>query len=281
MAAKFWVGGAGTWDNATTTHWATSTGGAGGAAVPAATDTVTFDGASGGGTVTVAATINGTNTLNTINMGTFTGTLDFSVNNPTITITAAFNVAPSGSSAVRTLSLGSSTINLTGVNAFVWDATTITGLTFNAGTSNITWQPASFSGKATIVTGGLHYSTITASAASFGTVFALNTNGSTVDNLVLTGPLLLFLPTMTITNAISWAGTSSGPLVIQNATSAAISAVTLSAAGNTIAWAAIQGITFATNTPVASNSSSLGNVTNATINNPVIGGGGAGAVIGS
>jgi len=59
VAARFWVGGAGTWDGSTTTHWAASSGGASGASAPTATDTVTFDANSGlgsGGTVTVAAT---------------------------------------------------------------------------------------------------------------------------------------------------------------------------------------------------------------------------------
>ena len=31
MATYYWVGGSGTWDGSSTTHWATSSGGAGGA----------------------------------------------------------------------------------------------------------------------------------------------------------------------------------------------------------------------------------------------------------
>ncbi len=54
MAARFWVGGTGTWDASTTTHWAASSGGAGGASVPTATDDVTFDANSGGGVCTIA-----------------------------------------------------------------------------------------------------------------------------------------------------------------------------------------------------------------------------------
>jgi hypothetical protein len=57
MANRFWVGGTGTWDAADTTHWAATSGGAGGQSVPGAGDAVTFDGASGGGTVTVNADI--------------------------------------------------------------------------------------------------------------------------------------------------------------------------------------------------------------------------------
>jgi hypothetical protein len=42
-ASRFWVGGTGTWDTTTTTHWSATSGGAGGASVPTATDDVTFD----------------------------------------------------------------------------------------------------------------------------------------------------------------------------------------------------------------------------------------------
>lgn len=43
MASRFWVGGTGTWDTTTTTHWSATSGGAGGATVPGTSDTVTFD----------------------------------------------------------------------------------------------------------------------------------------------------------------------------------------------------------------------------------------------
>jgi hypothetical protein len=43
MATYYWVGGAGTWDNSSTTHWALSSGGAGSAGVPTSADNVIFD----------------------------------------------------------------------------------------------------------------------------------------------------------------------------------------------------------------------------------------------
>ena len=43
MANRYWVGGTGTWDATTTTNWSTSSGGAGGASVPTASDNVFFD----------------------------------------------------------------------------------------------------------------------------------------------------------------------------------------------------------------------------------------------
>ena len=55
MAARFWVGGAGTWDAVNTANWSATTGGAGGASAPTSADTVTFDNLSGSGIVTTAA----------------------------------------------------------------------------------------------------------------------------------------------------------------------------------------------------------------------------------
>ena len=51
--ARFWVGGSGTWNASSTTHWATSSGGTGGASVPTSTDDVTFDGNSNATAYTV------------------------------------------------------------------------------------------------------------------------------------------------------------------------------------------------------------------------------------
>lgn len=56
MANKYWIGGTGTWDNASATNWSTTSGGAGGASAPIAGDTVFFDANSGTGTCTVTAT---------------------------------------------------------------------------------------------------------------------------------------------------------------------------------------------------------------------------------
>lgn len=52
---RYWVGGTGSWDQSTTTHWATTSGGAGGASVPTSLNDVIFDANSGAGTVTITA----------------------------------------------------------------------------------------------------------------------------------------------------------------------------------------------------------------------------------
>lgn len=56
MAARYWVGGSGTWDGSTTTNWSVSSGGSGGASAPTSVDDAIFDSASNatGYTVTIA-----------------------------------------------------------------------------------------------------------------------------------------------------------------------------------------------------------------------------------
>jgi hypothetical protein len=57
MADRYWVGGTGTWDESSTSHWSASSGGATGASVPTVSDAVFFNANSGSGTVTVNPTI--------------------------------------------------------------------------------------------------------------------------------------------------------------------------------------------------------------------------------
>lgn len=140
MAARFWVGGTGTWDATTTANWSATSGGASGASVPGAADDVTID-----SSFTVTTNYNVSVISVTINAAAATlslgGTLTCS---GAITLTAGtfttnnFNVTAtslsSSNSNTRTINLGSSTVTLTAAGI---SANTSTGLTFNAGTSNI------------------------------------------------------------------------------------------------------------------------------------------------
>lgn len=144
MAARFWVGGTGTWDGVDLTHISATSGGAGGASNPGAGDTMTFDSASGGGTVTVAYNPN----VTSISMGGFGGTLDMNTRNPTM---QTFNCSGTGT---RTLTMGSGTWTITGNNGTVWDFTTITNLTQNIGTSTVNFTYAGSTGTRNISGGG-------------------------------------------------------------------------------------------------------------------------------
>src|SRR6516164_2630324 len=128
MASRFWVGGTGTWDSTTTTHWSASTGGAGGASAPVTGDTVTFDGSSGGGTVTVDSTVDGLS-LSAIIAGAFTGTIDWSVNNPSMSFTSTGTaISFTGAGTGRVFKLGSGTFTITNGGAFDFGTTTGAGV---------------------------------------------------------------------------------------------------------------------------------------------------------
>lgn len=79
MADRYWVGGTANWDATAGTKWATTSGGAGGAAVPTASDNTFFDAASGA--VTVSKTSAGaTASLDFTGFaGTFSGASNMSV----------------------------------------------------------------------------------------------------------------------------------------------------------------------------------------------------------
>jgi hypothetical protein len=136
LASRFWVGGTGTWDASDTTHWASSSGGAGGASVPGTGDTVTLNSSSGGGTVTVNTTV----AVTSITMDSFAGTVDFATNNNNVTLSGnnvlAFSAA---GSATQTLNMGDGTWTISGTtsSAVVVFSTAGSGLTLNTNSSTV------------------------------------------------------------------------------------------------------------------------------------------------
>jgi hypothetical protein len=282
MASRFWVGGTGTWDNSDTTHWAASSGGAGGQSVPSSSDTVTFDGSSGGGTVTVAATINASNTLQSLVCGAFTGTLDFATNNPSIIFSVASSPAFSISgSGTRTVNLGSGTFTVSGNNGSVFDAATTTNLTFNAGTSTIQLNTPANGNTQTFAGGGLTYNILSIGARNSSGAQVSITGNNTFANILLTAPCVLTCAnasTQTISNAFSWNGSASNQIGISNQGSD--SAVTIACqTGSVVSWAYLRGVAFTGTTVVAANSFNMGRNSGSTITAPVVGG--AVGVIGS
>ena len=270
MAARFWVGGTGTWDASDTSHWSASSGGASGASVPTTSDTVTFDGSSGGGTVTV----NGNFTNNGLAMGAFTGTLDFSANNNNMTCSGSFNISGSGT---RTLNMGSGTFTLSGANSTVWDATTITGLTFNCGTSTILLQTTATATR-TLALNTLTYNTITFNNTG-GAGFQISfTGNSTIANLNLGNCRNVNMPAgpVTITGQLTNANVSGSPGLFGGSNAANDIELSLANA-NTVDWLALWNIVVTGAGSLTANSSfNLGGLTNVTVNQPrsayVIGG---------
>lgn len=277
MASRFWVGGTGTWDASDTTHWAATSGGAGGQSVPGSSDTVTFDANSGGGTVTL--NFGGTITIQSLAMGAFTGTFENSVNNNNITMTAsggAFNISGTGT---RTIKLGTATYTLSN-NSVTFNAGTATNLTYTASSATIAFTGASGT-RAILSSSGtaLSHGNVTVAASSGAGRFQVNSNNAaqTLKSLTITAPNYIEFPpagTTTITDAFNWAGSSSSQIAICSMTTTS-SATVAATAGSVASWCSFRDMTF-TGSPVASNSFNLGNNSGITINAPS-GGGGAGA----
>jgi len=150
MAARFWVGGSGTWNASNTANWAATSGGAGGQSVPTSADTVTIDANSGSGTITVATDFS----ITSLTCGAMNMTLDFSVNNNNPTM-STFSGTGTGT---RTLNMGGGIWTITGTGT-VWNLATITNLTFNAQQSKILISNTSAT-ACTFSTGNLTYYTL-------------------------------------------------------------------------------------------------------------------------
>lgn len=262
-ASRFWVGGTGTWDSSTTTHWAASSGGAGGQSVPGSADAVTFDGSSGGGTVTV--NFGGTVTVQSLTMGAFTGTLDNSANNNNVTL-QTFSGTGSGT---RTLNMGNGTWTVTGTS---WNMLTITNLTFNGNSSTLIFTNT---GSSVTFTGGsVAYNAVTVSVAA-STAFSFNSSTSIATLSINSGYITFgFSNTYTITT-LNISGSSSAIILLK--TSSDTSTATLSVASNppSISHAALRGLICTGGASFAAiNSFDLGGNSGITITPPGSGGGG-------
>lgn len=86
MADRYWVGGSGTWNTTSTTNWSSTSGGAGGASVPTAADSVFFDQA---GTYTVTMT----GALTCLDFNVSAGSVTFATGtSPTLAISGNLNI---------------------------------------------------------------------------------------------------------------------------------------------------------------------------------------------
>lgn len=308
-ASRFWVGNGGTWDLSATTHWASSTGGSSGTSAPGSADTVTIDASSGTGTVT--PNYGGTGTFQSIACGAMGMTLDYSVNNDAVTLTATAGFTGSGS-GVRTIRLGNNTwtISATANNATVFNIGTTTNLTFAANSSTLEFSGAvAFGVGQTLSTGGQNLNTVMVSGARHdsgltitgGGTVALLTNtaaayisfGSTATITTLTQSAQLSLgfgggTTITFTNAPTIMGTISAPCSVFNTTASAVGAsATVNCTSGTFSgsYCSVAGCTFSGGAIFSfTNSWDLGKNTGATITAPAAGGGSGnsgGYIIGS
>lgn len=121
---RYWVGGTGNWDD--TTHWASASGGAGGASMPIPHDRVFLDGNSGGGTITV----NMKRPVKDLVCTGFTGTLAMSGVGSLIemygSVTLGSGMTVSGTPTVSYLGRGAHVITTNGV-VITWPSSFVGG----------------------------------------------------------------------------------------------------------------------------------------------------------
>lgn len=293
----FWVGGSGNYDNTNTASWASSSGGTSGTCgatggIPkSASDIATFDSASGGGIVTICGassancpTSSGTLSLSIVNCGSFGGTLDFSVNNPTVNIGTTFDCHGSG---VRTISLGSSTVNIADGGVFeLATTTTDANLTFNAGTSNIVF--ASGATASNLFTASKTFATVTFGTSATSKLYQIDsgigTTTPTIGTLVIAPGSSIVLSlgmTLNVTNPFNFSATSSSPIYFNSTSASNVQATIHPGAASTCVWCVFRLINGSTNTITATNSLNLSTNSLGTLSiTPPSTGGSGGFIIG-
>jgi hypothetical protein len=252
--------------------------------VPGSSDTVTFDGGSGGGTVTV--NFGGTITIQSLTCGTFTsGTLDFSVNNNSVTLNGSSNQLNCNGSAVRTFKMGSGT----------WAITNTTGNTtpLSVGGSNLTLLASSATIQIANSTVSTRVNTLQfGSGLTFGTIILQGGNGyfahsassgPTINNLQIAAPNFLTISaglTISVTSISTTGGSSSNQVGIAS-NSTGVPATISSASNSSMTYTSFRDLTFSGGgTFTATNSVNAGNNTGISIAGAT-GGGGSVGVIGS
>ena len=167
MANRYWVGGTGSWNGTATGKWATTSGGASGAAEPTASDDVFFDGASGAVTVTVATSTRVCRSINFTGFtGTFTGSTALNVGTTTAgNITLVSGMTWSYTGALSKISSGTCTLTTAGkkISSFTNSGTGTLTLGDNAlfgsftcsgtNTNNFNSKTIGFTGSFTLAAG--------------------------------------------------------------------------------------------------------------------------------
>ncbi len=136
------------------------------------------------------------------------GTLDFSANNPTVSV----GVLSSNNSNTRTLKCGTGGWSLTGATNAVWDYSTVTGLTQDTScqTATFTLTNTLPSGERLLTLGGQTFGAIVINAPSVATFQVGFTGAATIGTLTLNTPLTVNFAqnsTVTIANSPNWSGT--------------------------------------------------------------------------
>jgi hypothetical protein len=192
MANRYWVGGTDNWDGTAGTKWALTSGGAGGQAVPTASDDVFFDGSSGANTITISTT---TALAKSLTCTGFTGTIAGSTaitvtgsvtlgSGMTWSNTGTFTINGTGTITTNGITLPNLTKANTATTLTFGDNPTVTGtLTFTAGTFDLNSKTANF--------GAFNANNSNSKTLAFGASGVINITGTgTVLNFQQAGPAI-------------------------------------------------------------------------------------------
>lgn len=223
-------------------------------------------------TFTLASDLtNRTDSLVTLTSGTFDA--------------AGFNLnigfMSSNNANTRTLTMGSGTWTLNGVNGNPWDYTTTTGLTHTATSAPIIWAINNPNGGSTFVSGGKSFGALTINGnVSGGTQNnrSLGSGSPTFAALTINSSCYLSLSnTITITGALTIAGTAFNSMVQMQGPSGAVTCTFNIGSASTAAWAYFNNVTLAgAGTLTTTNCLAISSTSNSgfTVNGPTGGAGG-------
>ncbi len=272
MAARFWVGGSGSFSD--TAHWSGTSGGAGGQTVPSTGDAVTIDShASGlnGGTLTIDQNV----TIQSFLWQTAVGTIDNS-GNFNFTMSVATNAFNGSGTTARTFLGGSGTYTLSAVAA-QFTMTTVTGLTNPTtafASANVVFSGNSSSSNHSFLGGGLTYGNVTFNGQS-NRGGANITGANTFADLTIGAPNFVRFPqavTQTVTNFVA-TGTAADPILLESDNITGQATISDTTGTNTLEWCGFRCMVFAGGaTWVANNSQDYGRNSVITINAPTGGG---------
>jgi hypothetical protein len=285
--ACFWIGGTGTWDNATdSAHWSNTSGSTTCSCEPTSTSVLTFDASSGGGTVTPSGNI----TMGGLVMGAFTGNIAWNTNNPNVTISSNQGTLVSNTgTGTRTINLGSGTwtVNTTAGAAIVWNWGTLTNCTCSVGSATINFTASGGTASSTVSLGtpsGGAYGTIGLGANAPGWLISGSPSMATLNIIGPASVGLAATGTVTLSNNFTWAASGGSNWILLTAGGVGSTATVTSNAGSgtsTCTYCVIRGTTFSGTgvTFTGTNSVNQGANTGMTFSPPTTGGGGGGGGI--
>ena len=246
MAARFWVGGTGTWSASNTTNWAGTSGGAGGQSVPGTADSVVFDVNSG---TSFTVTIESGYDPSVISVAGGSATVTLNINDQTLTTTTFTFSNPTA--VTRAIAFGTTgQITITGNGTTVFTVQTDNGLT-TTGSRNVVFTYSGSVGTRSIGTstfGALNTNSLNyivqggTDSVSFGGASGIvvrsldmtGFSGTFVTNIIRAAGNVTFSPTMTMTAVATTLNFSGSSGATQTFTSAGLTiplGITISTTG--------------------------------------------------